>query len=380
MNQPRVLSIFDLDPFRVGSNEAFARELSRQLGQLGWESILCFIADPPRGVREFLQLPNVSFDVLKNPCHVGVHPLRDLARVLGRWRPSIVHCHYTGFVGPCPWLAKLSGSHKVFFTDHTSREAGYVPAPAAAWKRAATRIINLPLTGVICVSDYGYQCFASAGLLPARRVRRIYNGVDVSLFGQTETSAREFRARHAIPEKRSVVLQVSWIRPEKGIPEMLDAARIVHDRNSEAHFVIAGEGADRENFTRQAAGMGLGGHITWTGLVQNPFAEGLFAAADVVCQPSRWEEVFGWVITEAMAAGKPVVATRVGGIPEIVGDGETGFLVPRGDSNALATRILTLLGDPALRTRMGQAGRLKVEEKFDLRKNVAELVDWYGVA
>ncbi len=380
MRQPRVLSIFGLNPFRVGGNEAFGRELSRQLGRLGWDSILCFTADPPPNVREFLQLPNVSFDVLKHPCRAGAGPLRDLAGVLGRWRPLIVHCHYTGFIGPCPWLARLTGSRKVFFTDHTSREAGYAPAPAAVWKRAAARIINWPLTGVVCVSDYGYRCFTSSGLLSPRRVRRIYNGVDVSLFEQSEQSAREFRLRHAIPENRFVVLQVSWIRPEKGIPEMLDAARIVLDRNPETHFVIAGEGAHRDDYIRRAGGMGLGGHITWTGLVRNPFAEGLFAAADVVCQPSRWEEVFGWVITEAMAAGKPVVATRVGGIPEIVGDGETGFLVPRGDSEALAGRILTLLDDPALRMRMGEAGRLKVEEKFDLRKNVAELVGWYGIA
>ena len=225
MRQPRVLSIFGLNPFRVGGNEAFGRELSRQLGRLGWDSILCFTADPPPNVREFLQLPNVTFEVLKNPCRSGAGPLRDLAGVLGRWRPSIVHCHYTGFIGPCPWLARLTGSRKVFFTDHTSREAGYAPAPAAVWKRAAARIINWPLTGVVCVSDYGYRCFTSSGLLSPRRARRIYNGVDVSLFGQPEQSAREFRLRHAIPENRFVVLQVSWIRPEKGIPEMLDAAR-----------------------------------------------------------------------------------------------------------------------------------------------------------
>jgi glycosyltransferase involved in cell wall biosynthesis len=92
---------------------------------------------------------------------------------------------------------------------------------------------------------------------------------------------------------------------------------------------------------------------------------------------SHWEEIFCWTITEAMACGKPVVATRVGGIPELVQDGETGFLVPRGDVAAVAARILTLLGDVELRQRMGRAARQIAETKFNLKRNVAKLLEFY---
>jgi glycosyltransferase involved in cell wall biosynthesis len=109
-------------------------------------------------------------------------------------------------------------------------------------------------------------------------------------------------------------------------------------------------------------------------------AEGVYAAADVVCQASDWEEIFGWVIAEAMASKRPVVATRVGGIPELVQDGETGFLVTRRDASQLAKRILVLLKDNALRERMGLAGRRVVEAKFNLRENVTQLVRLYGIA
>jgi glycosyltransferase involved in cell wall biosynthesis len=98
-----------------------------------------------------------------------------------------------------------------------------------------------------------------------------------------------------------------------------------------------------------------------------------------VCQFSRWEEVFGWMIAEAMAHGKPVVATRVGGIPELVTDGVNGYLVARGDSEAMSDRILKMLSDPKMRGQMGASGREVVAGKFDLRKNVAQLIESYGI-
>jgi glycosyltransferase involved in cell wall biosynthesis len=115
-------------------------------------------------------------------------------------------------------------------------------------------------------------------------------------------------------------------------------------------------------------------------MVDDPFGEGVFHAADVVCQFSRWEEVFGWMIAEAMAHGKPVVATRVGGIPELITDGVTGYLVDRVDTPAMSDRILKLLEDPELRDRMGAMGRNSVACKFDLRKNVAQLIESYGIS
>jgi glycosyltransferase involved in cell wall biosynthesis len=130
---------------------------------------------------------------------------------------------------------------------------------------------------------------------------------------------------------------------------------------------------------KDAAALGIEDRITWTGMVEDPFGEGVFAAADVVCQFSRWEEVFGWMIAEAMAHGKPVVATRVGGIPELITNGESGFLVEREDTAAMSKRLLTLLADRELRVRMGQVGRETVWEKFDLRKNVTQLIRAYGI-
>src|SRR5258708_2660175 len=235
-----------------------------------------------------------------------------------------------------------------------------------------------PPSKVTSVSKFGYLRTPTADLLPQSRFEMIYNGVDLSRVSRDPRRAIEFRRLHSIPADRAIVVQVSWIITEKGIVDLLETARLVIARNPKVQFVIVGEGAYREQHTREAAAMGLSDHVTWTRMSQDPFREGVSDAADVVCQMSRWEEVFGWMIAEAMAHGKPVIATRVGGIPELIADGASGYLVERGDAEAAGTRVLELLSDPNLRASMGQIGRQTVSDKFDLRKNVAQLMRAYG--
>ena len=143
--------------------------------------------------------------------------------------------------------------------------------------------------------------------------------------------------------------------------------------------MLVGEGAYREQYMKEAQAMGLGDHVTWTGMVDDPFGEGVYDAADIVCQVSNWEEVFGWMIAEAMAYQKPIVATRVGGIPELVSDGESGFLVERGDVVTTAEKILLLAEQPELRRQMGQAGHEITNRKFALKQNITQLIRLYGL-
>ena len=374
-----VLSVFGLRPTRIGGTESYVRELSVQLGQHGWESVVCFEALPPEPVRQYLDLPNVTFEVVQNVWRPAWQPVRDLTRLLRRHRPAILHLHYTGFLSLYPWLARFHGVKKVFFTDHVSREEGHVISRAPGWKRAMTRLINQPLTTVISISDYNRRCVVDAGLLPKERVVRIYNAVDLSRRNESPELGKGFRRRHGVPDGRIMVVQVSWIIPEKGIADLLNAARIVIDNEANVHFVLAGEGKFRGEYTRRAEDLGIAGNVSWTGLVTDPFAEGLYAAADILCQMSRWEEGFGWVISEAMAYGIPVVATRVGAIPETVQDGITGFLVNRGDDSAMADAIINLIRSPELRAQLGAAGRLVTEAEFDLGNYVGQVLRLYGI-
>ncbi|HLA11544.1 MAG TPA: glycosyltransferase family 4 protein [Pyrinomonadaceae bacterium] len=375
---PTVVSVFGVQPIRIGGTETFARELSLQLGQKGWKSVLCFESEPSEEVANCLSLPNVTLEVLKDPTDFNWAATKQLASILRRYRADILHLHFTGFVGAFPWLARVLSVKKVFFTDHSSRQEKYVPARAPFWKRWLVRLINYPITKVICVSKYGCHCAQTLDLLPADRFQLVYNGVDLSRVNDSGRSA-EFRRHFKIPDNKKIVVQVSWIIPEKGIGDLLEVAKLVTAKRTNVQFVIVGDGPFRGQYRKQANDMGLGDVVTWTGLMKDPFHEGVYEAADIVCQLSRWEEVFGWMISEAMAFGKPVVATRVGGIPELVAEGETGFLVNRADVNAAAERVLSLLDDAELRKTLGRTGRQKTERKFNLQTNITELLHVYGI-
>jgi glycosyltransferase involved in cell wall biosynthesis len=341
---------------------------------------LCFLKEPPEDVRRFLTLPNVTLEVLENSTDLSWSTTTALARIIRRHKPQILHLHFTGFLGVYPWLARLMSVKKIFFTDHTSRPAGYVPRRAAFWKRTLARLINWPISRVVCVSEYGQRCLTTLDLLPKQRHELVYNAVDLSRVIEKPTRAMEFRRKYSIPTKRVVIVQVSWMIPEKGIPELLETVRLLVSRNPQVHFVMVGEGPYREQFMKDAAAMGIAEHLTWTGLIQDPFGEGVYEAADIVCQLSEWEELFGWMIAEAMAYGKPIVATRVGGIPELVTDEVSGYLVKRGDPAAAAEKLDNLANDPNLRRALGAAGRRIVQEKFDLKRNVAQLTDLYDLS
>jgi glycosyltransferase involved in cell wall biosynthesis len=376
---PTLVSIFEVEPLRIGGTESFARELSCQLAERGWTSVLCFQSEPDEEVKRFLDLPNVSIRVYAGPTEGTVKAAKGIARIIREYRPEILHLHYVSFINPYSWIARLQSVKQIFFTDHHSRPAGYLATRAPLWKRALGRVVNEPLTRVICVSKYSHVCLSSFGSLPRDRFQLIYNAVDLSRVKPDPQRAIDFRRRYSIPADRSIVTQVSWIIPEKGILDFLETAQLVSRQNRNVQVVIVGEGDYRQEYMRRAVEMGIDDRVTWTGLVEDPFGEGVFEAADVVCQFSRWEEVFGWMIAEAMAHGKPMVATRVGGIPEIVQDNESGYLVDRGDTKTMANKILTLLNDASLRERMGCKGRNIVRENFDLRNNVERLIAAYGV-
>lgn len=373
------VSVFGVEPRRIGGNENFARELSRQLAQREWKSVLCFLSEPPADVRAYLEGPNVSIEILTNSWRPSFSATKNFGKILRKYRPKILHLHFVGFLSFFPWVGRLLSAEKIFFTDQSSRPENYVARRAPLWKRVLGRLINWPLTKVIGVSNYNRRCMMTLDLLPADRLECIYNSVDLKRVSESTRQRVNFHERYSIPDNRKLITQVSWLIPEKGIADLLEAARYVLLEEENVQLVLVGDGSHREAYERLAAELGLSDHVTWTGLIQDPLAEGVYQAADIVCQVSRWQEAFGWVIAEAMAYRKPVIGTKVGGIPEVIDDGRTGFLVEPGNPKQIAEKLLQLLRDDRLSNQLGQAGRDTVLTKFDLEKNVTRLLRLYGV-
>ena len=225
--------------------------------------------------------------------------------------------------------------------------------------------------------------------LPAEQGWVIYNGVNSARFRpvwETPAVRRRLRAEHGLAEDDKVVLFAGRLHPSKGIHHLLEAMEIVCRSVKEAKLVIAGAAAfgrgrteQTTQFTRRLTARiaALSGKAIMLGFVPPAQMPELFGLADLFAGPSVWEEPFGLVFLEAQAAGLPVVATRRGGIPEVVEDGVTGLLVDDPSRpEILAQPIVRLLQDAARREQMGREGRARAE-RFTWRETAAQTLQLY---
>ncbi len=374
---PAAVFVFGMNARRIGGIEVHIRELAAQLAERDCLAVLCFPEAPSPIVMQYLASPNITWEKLPDAGENTLRASWHLLRIIRKYRPRVLHLQFTPLLSPAGWIARLNGVKKIVFTDHHSRPEDFVSAPQPGWKRAIARFLQLPVTTAVAVSDHNQRIIAGTGTYPPSRVRRIHNGVDLSRPNGVAPGAA-FRERYGIPADRVLITQVSQIKPEKGVDDILQAARLALVEQPNLHFALVGDGKYLEKYAQRTRELGIEDHVTWTGLVTDPVGEGVFAATDILCLPSRWQEAFGLVLAEAMSCEKPVVATRVGGIPEVVEDGETGFLVPRGDLAALAEKLVLLARDPGLRERLGRAGRQRAAARFDVRVNTRELMEVYG--
>jgi glycosyltransferase involved in cell wall biosynthesis len=368
--------VFGLNPRRIGGIEVHTREVVAQLAGRGCLAVLCFPEAPSPAVQLYLSSPNVRWEKMSRPGENSLRSNWHLLKIIRKYRPGLLHLQFTPTLSFAGWIARLNGVRRVVFTDHHSRPEGFVPAPQAAWKQAIARFLQFPVSTAVAVSDHNRRIIAGSGTYRASRVRRIYNGVD--LLRPNGNKGAAFRKRYGIPADRILITQVAQMKREKGVDDILQAAPLALAEQPNLHFAFVGDGQADGKYASRARELGIEDHVTWTGLSVDPIAEGVFAASDIFCHPSRWQEAFGLVLAEAMSCGKPIVATTVGGIPEVVEDGETGFLVPPGDLAALAGKLVRLARDAGLRERMGRAGRERVATRFDVRAVTRELMEVYG--
>jgi glycosyltransferase involved in cell wall biosynthesis len=175
------------------------------------------------------------------------------------------------------------------------------------------------------------------------------------------------RARLGVPPSAPIAVSIGRHVPEKGYRHLVDGAARLERTKPDVHWILVGDGELRGELEAQAQRLGLVSHVHFTGW-RDDVAE-MLALADVFVLPSE-SEGFGRVLVEAMAMGRPVVATNVGGIPDIVLDGETGLLVEPANAAALADAVRALVDEPARAARLGAAGRVRAESTFSLGAHV----------
>lgn len=368
--RPSVFFAVAISPNKLGGVESFTIELARQLDKKGWDLTLCFQAPPPPPQIEKLLLApgNVALAVMQNQLGMGLSNVREFLQLMRKYRPTVLMYTLGGAVRWWPLLGRLTGIRRSVYWDQTSRTS-------KTYGYRASRHVQLAMSALsesICGSKFVKACSDREGIIPPQKSRVIYNAADTSrALGDGEV----FRQKYGIPDGRIVVLKVSWLIPEKGIDLVLRGAKRVLEARKDIQFVFCGDGANREEYERLAEKLGIAGHVTWTGLIEDLAASGAFRAANIQIQCSQWHEAFCLGVAEGMSAGLPFVASRIGGLPELVEDGVNGFLFDPKSEVELADAILVLAADGELRSRMGVRSRERAVEKYDMVRNVSLWVE-----
>jgi glycosyltransferase involved in cell wall biosynthesis len=354
----RVLRIFSR--LNVGGPSVHVILLSAGLRPLGYETRLVVGRESPRE-GNMLALAAEKSVTCEAMAGLGreIAPLQDLRALFGllrlmrAWRPAIVHTHTAkaGLLGRL--AARAAGVPTVVHTYHGHVLRGYFsPAKTAFFRLLETRLAAAA-DALVAVSESVRQDLVGLGIAPAGKIRVIPLGLDLAHL--TAPLPRGLLRREAgIPDGAPLVGMVGRLVPIKDVPTFLRAARIVREAKPEARFALVGDGEERPALESLRRELGLDGEVTFFGWRRDLAA--VYGDLDVVVNASR-NEGTPVALIEALAAAKPVVATRVGGTPDLLGEGERGRLVPPGEPNALAGAVLETLEESEAARHRAQAGR-----------------------
>jgi glycosyltransferase involved in cell wall biosynthesis len=354
----RVVRVFSR--LNVGGPSVHVILLSSDLRALGYQTRLVVGRESPR---EGNMLPLAAEKQVTCEAMAGlgreIAPLSDaralvgLVRLMRAWKPAIVHTHTAkaGLLGRL--AARAAGVPIVVHTYHGHVLRGYFPpAKSAAFRWLETRLSRLA-SALVAVSDSVKSDLVALGVAPAAKIRVIPLGLELCHLAQ-DLPRGVLRAEAGIDERAPLVAMVGRLVPIKDVGTFLRAARLVRDAQPQARFALVGDGEERPALEALVRELAIVDAVTFFGWRRD--LAPVYGDLDVVVNASR-NEGTPVALIEALAAAKPVVATRVGGTPDLLGRDERGRLVEPGDPRALASAIVETLKESEAARRRAQAGR-----------------------
>jgi len=352
-----LLRILHVDPERNwGGGEAQVFGLLTYLVSRGHRNDLCA---HPEGrlfaATEGLKIGRFPL-VVRNDLDLRAVP--SIRRRIAEGKYDIVHLHTKRAHALSLWLSRGKPLPKYVVTrrmDYPERKNWYTRC-----------LYNRRVDGVVAISQNILDSLVHAGV-ERSKIRLIHSGIDPSRFlapGSVDGTLQD----------GATVGCLAVLEERKGIEFLLDAAGQLHSQGAPLKWLVGGDGTLREKLEQKARALGLGDSLSFLGFVAEP--EEFLRRIDIFVMPSLFEGL-GVAALEAMAAGKPVVATRVGGLAESMLDGQTGFLVAPRDGGAIADAVAKLVSDPYRARRMGMQGRQRVLERFSLAQMATQNEAYY---
>jgi len=327
-------------------------------------------------VRNLTSYPPIS--LLRKPITLYWENLYALnvSKVIEKNEINLIHAHFAyseGFVG---LLAKRRTSKPLVVTVH-----GYdiLVEPSVRYRiRLDLRfdtIVRKVLNEADAVITASRATFNECSKIVRKtgKVHLVPYGVDIEKFNPS-LDGSQMKKRLNIDDHVKVVFTLRAHEPKYGIEYLLRAASLL--KRKDVIFVIGGDGSLSSYHKRLAVDLGIKEKTIFVGKIPHNYVPYYYAMSDIVVVPSL-QEAFGLVVSEAMACGKPVIGTKVGGIPDQIVDGYNGFLVQPKNSSEIAEKIMWLIDNPEEAKRMGLNGRKIVEEKFDINKRIEKIISLY---
>lgn len=309
----------------------------------------------------------------------GINPIKDvlavfeLSTLISKNRYTIVHTHNSkaGFIGRL--AARLAGASVIVHTVHGFAFHGREPGWKCLFYRFLERLAAGWCDKLIMISQPLMDWAIKERIGKPGQMVTIYSGIDLTAFRQISDST-SIRKSLGLEADDVVVGEVAKLWEGKGHAVLFQAATEILGRCTKLKLLLIGEGALRPSLEALAAQLGISGQVVFTGFRED--VPQLTQLLDIAVLPSFFEGM-GRAVIEAQAAGKPVVGSRVGGIPDLIQDGKTGLLVPAGDVKALADAIEQLYHDPELRKRLGDAAKLAAGSRFDATTMNQQIIQVY---
>ena len=363
--------LLDYAPQNWCSREDYHASLCEALSARGVRSVLVFAKELPPDVAATFRERGIEYSTI-DYSKGTVHYYRELGKLIREYSVTTVHICYFDYFSFIAWMARLHGVKTIIYEAVNSGSL-----TARSWKKSLlqlrNRVMTKPLTRTIAISDFVKEQLIAGGLA-AEQVDVRYLGIDHQRFVPAANKRGPFRDQFEIAPDEPVVTTISFLNPFKNPQTIIQACGLLARRGVSFRLFVAGDGALRKELEDLAHKLDITDRVHWLGHVDDPRA--LLQESDIFTLASTGE-AFGLVLPEAMACGLPVVATRSGGIVEIVDDQVTGLLVPPLNPEALADALQQLIQDAEARTKMGSRGRSRVAKMFTIETVVTNTLKTY---